>query len=82
VVTKVTQYIIKTYAVIDGANTVINTVYWNGSPDWTVPEGCTAVAIEEGIKAGIGWTYVDGEFVAPPTPPVPDAPAGQQVAEP
>ena len=50
-------------------NTVINTVLWDGESDWTAPEGTTAVIAPEGV--GIGWTRVDGEWVAPEPPPAP-----------
>ena len=40
----------------------------NGLPPWTPPQDCIAVAIPEGSNAGIGWTYVGGEFIAPPQP--------------
>jgi hypothetical protein len=56
------------YAIIDSTNTVINVVVWDGKPPWTPPDGCIAVAIAKGSSAGIGWTYIDGEFVAPPQP--------------
>jgi hypothetical protein len=55
-----------TYAVINSANVVINVIIWNGMPPWTPPEGCIAVQIPEGSFAGIDWTYVDDEFIAPP----------------
>ena len=57
----------KNYAIIDSTNTVINVVVWDGKPPWTPSDGCTAVVIPEGSNAGIGWIYVDGEFIAPQT---------------
>jgi hypothetical protein len=58
------------YAVIDATTLVINIVVWDGKPPWTPPQDCIAVAIPEGSNAGIGWTYVGGEFIAPPEPEV------------
>ena len=55
------------YAIIDATTTVINVVIWDGQPPWTPPQDCIAVEIPEGGNAGIGWTYVDGEFIAPTT---------------
>jgi hypothetical protein len=56
-----------TYAIIDATTTtVINIVVWDGLPPWTPPSGCIAVVIPKGSNAGIGWTYVNGEFIAPP----------------
>jgi len=57
-----------TYAIIDATNTVINVVAWDGLPPWTPPQDCIAVVIPDGSNAGIGWTYANGEFIAPPEP--------------
>jgi hypothetical protein len=54
-----------TYAIIDVTTTVINIVMWDGLPPWTPPSGCVAVVILKDSNAGIGWTYVDGKFIAP-----------------
>jgi hypothetical protein len=59
----------KIYALIDTATTVVvNVVVWDGLPPWAPEYGQIAVVIPEGSNAGIGWTYVDGEFIAPPEP--------------
>jgi hypothetical protein len=50
-------------------NTVINTVVWDGVSDWTPPEGTTVELAPAHV--GIGWTRVDGEWVAPEPPPAP-----------
>jgi hypothetical protein len=55
-----------TYAIIDSATTVINVIVWDGKPPWAPSEGCIAVVVPADSSAGIGWTYVDGEFIAPP----------------
>jgi len=55
-----------TYAIIDSTNTVINIVVWDGLPPWTPPQDCIAIAIPKDSSGGIGWTYLDGEFIAPP----------------
>jgi hypothetical protein len=57
-----------TYAVIDTTTTVINIVIWDGQPPWEPGDGQIAVVIPENSSAGIGWTYVDGGFIAPPEP--------------
>lgn len=40
--------------------------------DGTPYQGADLVVLPDGSPAGIGWTYVDGEFIAPPLPPEPD----------
>jgi hypothetical protein len=50
------------WAVIDG-DTVVNTVVWDGVSDWTPPEGTVLVSLAEHPHVGIGWDFVDGEFV-------------------
>jgi hypothetical protein len=36
---------------------------WDGGSDWTPPDGEQVVLND--ADAEIGWSYVDGEFVAP-----------------
>lgn len=59
------------YAIINNQSLVINTIEWDGVTSWKPPAGCTAVASDQ---AGIGWSYVNGQFTAPPKPPEPPAP--------
>jgi hypothetical protein len=59
----------KNYALIETATTlVVNIMVWDGQPPWEPGDGQIAVVIPENSSAGIGWTYVDGEFIAPPEP--------------
>ena len=51
------------YAIVNSENLVVNTIIWDGVTLWQPPEGCQAVPLTEG---GIGWSYVDGQFVSPP----------------
>jgi hypothetical protein len=64
------------YAVVGPDGVVVNVVVWDGQPTkWQPQDGHTLVAIpfedvvEDGVivrriyKAGIGWDYVDGQFV-------------------
>lgn len=56
------------YAIVQD-NKVINTCAWDGVTPWTPPEGTQAVEIPEGVVAGVGYSYIDGQFIAPvPTP--------------
>lgn len=51
---------LKTYAhIVDG--TVVNVSVWDGVAPYQPAE--ELVEISEGTTAGIGWDYVDGEFV-------------------
>jgi hypothetical protein len=50
----------KTYAHIFD-NKVVNVSLWNGESDWIPDED--VVEVPEGMSAGIGWDYIDGEFV-------------------
>jgi hypothetical protein len=61
---------LKAYAhVIDGK--VVNMSVWDGVQDYTPPDGATMVETphyldEDGeprATVGIGWDYVDGEFI-------------------
>ena len=57
------------YAIIEN-NLVINTCVWDGSSDWNPPEGTTAVEIPIDTVAGVGYHYIDGQFIAPVIPPI------------
>jgi len=57
-----------TYLIIK-ENEVINTVLWDGVSDWSAPGGTMAILAPEGVW--IGWTLVNGDWVAP-QPPVPE----------
>jgi hypothetical protein len=59
---------LKTYAhVVDGK--VVNVSLWDGVTEWHPAE--EIAEIPEGSPAGIGWDYIDGQFVdnRPPTSP-------------
>jgi len=54
------------YALIDAIGTVQSVVVWDGESEWQPPNDWTAVLNPETVCATTGWTYVDGEFIAPP----------------
>jgi len=57
------------YAIVEN-DEVINVTLWDGTTEWSPPEGTIAVACPD--EVGPGWTYENGTFVAPPVPePVP-----------
>ena len=59
------------YAVIDADDLVVNTVVWDGVSEYEPGEGLTLVPLpftedEDETRrytGGIGWDFVDGEFV-------------------
>lgn len=68
------------YAIIDGSN-VVNSIEYSSQPTSPIP-GLDAhlIAVQSDI-AGPGWTYVNGEFIAPPQPPAPPVPPMPTLAE-
>jgi len=60
------------YAIIDGIN-VINVVDYDTPPSNPPPGFEAPIIAVQSDTASIGWTYVDGQFIAPPTPaPTPE----------
>lgn len=55
------------YAIVEG-NVVTNIVLWDGAEKWEPAQGVAHPAPPE---TGIGWGFLDGEFIAPP--PLDDA---------
>jgi hypothetical protein len=47
-------------------NLVDNIVVWDGETEWQCPDGFTVVDLVG--NAGIGWSYINGEFIAPTDP--------------
>jgi len=63
------------YAHVNAAGLVVNCSVWDGVTEYDPGEGVTMVQVSEGVVAGPGWSYVDGEFVAPPEPEEEDIPS-------
>lgn len=57
-----------TYLVIDSSGLVVNTIIWDGKSTWAPPEGHQAIKLPKNSEAGIGWSYIDGQFTPPPDP--------------
>jgi hypothetical protein len=53
------------YAIIENG-IVSNIVVWDGQAPWNPPVGANAVQIPDGAYIGIGSTYANGVFSAPP----------------
>lgn len=51
------------YAIVDYTGLVINIIEWDGTSDWAPPDGQQAVPLTN--NGGIGWTFADGQFIAP-----------------
>ncbi|MCW2454606.1 UNVERIFIED_ORG: hypothetical protein M2414_002345 [Rahnella aquatilis] len=56
----------KNFAIVE-AGVVTNVILWNGESEWSPEEGQTVIEVKAGVEAGIGYSIVDGEFVAPAT---------------
>jgi hypothetical protein len=54
-----------THAVVSVQKEVINIIVWDAESGWTPPPDCTVIEIPDGFTAGIGWTYIDGQFIPP-----------------
>lgn len=53
------------YAVINSeTNIVENVTLWDGVVSWTPPEGCYVQLLDNAL-AGIGWSFVNNQFVPP-----------------
>lgn len=55
------------YAIVE-SGVVVNIVIWDGVAEWSPNTGQTAVEIKDGDEVGIGYSFIDGEFVAPVLP--------------
>lgn len=55
------------YAIVENG-VVVNIVIWDGVAEWSPNTGQTAVEIKDGDEVGIGYSFIDGEFVAPVLP--------------
>lgn len=60
-----------THLIIDTTGLVINTVLWDGKTPWQPPENCIALKPPKASLTGVGWRYVNGEFI-PPSEPEPE----------
>jgi len=55
------------YAIIDGIN-VINVIEYEAQPSNPPPGFDETIIAVQSDTAGPGWTYVNGQFIAPPVP--------------
>lgn len=60
------------YALLNSRKVITNVIVLDDIAAYTPPKGFTLLPVPESSGAGIGWTYIDGQFVAPAAPePVP-----------
>ena len=52
------------YAIVSN-DEVVNVINWDGEEPYTPEEGHELIELTGGVFAGIGWTRVDGVWVAP-----------------
>ena len=52
-----------TYAIINSENLVVNVIEWDGTTEWQPPDGHQIVPLTQ--EGGIGWSYVNQEFINP-----------------
>jgi len=58
------------YASVDDLGNGTNVVEWDGETGWMPPPGVQSI-IDTNGNVSPGWTYANGQFVAPPQPPPP-----------
>lgn len=56
---------IKTFAVIDAEGLVVNSIVWDGETEFEPGDGLSLVLPELSAYWGIGFRFVDGEWIAP-----------------
>jgi hypothetical protein len=56
----------KKHALVNSENIVENVILWDGSSEWTAPQGKTLIDVEN-VMCGIGWIHSNGTFTEPPT---------------
>lgn len=56
----------KVFGLVNPQGVIENAFYWNQDPaDYPVEAGYSIVRIDEIENCGIGWSYVDGQFIEP-----------------
>lgn len=54
-----------TYAIVENG-VIANVIVWDGVAPFTPPSGAAVVQIPDGTYTGVGATYSNGVFGAPP----------------
>lgn len=48
---------------------VVNVVELDSGTAWTPPPRCDVIELPDGFAVGPGWSYADGQFIAPASEP-------------
>lgn len=64
------------YAVINANGHVVNIIELDADAKWTPPDNHT---VAQSDTASIGWTYINGNLIAPPAPVTPPPTIVQQI---
>lgn len=57
------------FGLVNPKGLIINAFYLNEGDDYPVEAGYSIVRIDNVENCGIGWSYIDGEFIEPEQPP-------------
>jgi hypothetical protein len=60
------------FGLVSPQGLIENAFYWNQDPaEYPVDSGYSIVRIDEVENCGIGWSYIDGQFIEPVPPEQP-----------
>ncbi len=68
---------LKVFGLVDSKGLIINAFYLDENDSYPVPEGFSIVRIDNVDNCGIGWSYIDGQFIEPPQLETPEQPISQ-----
>lgn len=64
----------KVFGLVNPQGLIENAFYWNQDPaDYPVKAGYSIVRIDEVENCGIGWSYIDGQFIEPVVAEIPES---------
>lgn len=56
----------KVFGLVNADGLIVNAFYWNQDPsEFPLDKGFSMVRIDDVENCGIGWSYIDGEFIEP-----------------
>jgi len=64
----------KIFGLVNPQGLIENAFYWNQDPaDYPLHDGYSMVRIDEVDGCGIGWSYIDGQFIEPVVAEIPES---------